>query len=154
MSRIATIARRSFLLGTAAVAGGLAFGVYAVRRDPENPLSATLKDGEATFNPWVLIDSEKVTFITPHADIGQGVVSAQAALIAEELDIEFGQFETRFGAPSAAYWNTALSEEAVPFKATDDSLQPELMRDAIGGVIKLLGMQITGGSTSMPDIFV
>jgi isoquinoline 1-oxidoreductase beta subunit len=32
MSRIGKIARRTFLIGSAAIAGGVAFGVYMVRR--------------------------------------------------------------------------------------------------------------------------
>ena len=154
MGRLKTIARRTFLIGGVAIAGGVAFGAYMVRRPHDNPLLSDLKDGEATFNPWVMIDNEKVTLITPHPDIGQGVVSAQAALIAEELDIEFGQFETSFGKPSPAYWNTAMAEESVPFRATDDGFAAESMRGVMGGVMKLLGMQATGGSTSMPDSFV
>ena len=119
MGRMKTIARRTFLIGSAALAGGVAFGTYMVTRTPDNPLEEGLAEGAATFNPWVLIDGEKVTLITPHADLGQGVASAQAALIAEELDLEFGQFEISFGRPSAAYWNTAMAEESVPFRATD-----------------------------------
>jgi isoquinoline 1-oxidoreductase beta subunit len=153
MSRIGKIARRTFLIGSAAIAGGVAFGVYMVRRDPANPLQDGLAEGAATFNPWVLIDGERVTLITPHADKGQGVVSSQAALIAEELDIEFGQFEISFGPPSAAYWNTAMAEEAVPFRSTDEGFAAETMRDIAGGAIKLLGLQATGGSTAMADSF-
>ncbi|MEP3495695.1 MAG: xanthine dehydrogenase family protein molybdopterin-binding subunit, partial [Lentilitoribacter sp.] len=153
MGRVAKIARRTFLIGSAAIAGGVAFGVYAVKKDPDNPLSADLSDGSATFNPWVLVDSEKVTLITPHGDKGQGVMSSQAALIAEELDIEFGQFETSFGKPSPAYWNHAFAEEGVPFLATDHGFTAETMRSVMGGVIKLLGVQGTGGSTSMADSF-
>jgi len=153
MSRIGKIARRTFLFGSVAVAGGVAFGVYAVRKPHDNPLKAKLAAGAATFNPWVLIDSTKITLITPHADKGQGVVSSQAALIAEELDVEFGQFETSFGQPSPAYWNTAMAEEAVPFRATDNGFAAETMRDVMGGVMKLLGFQGTGGSTTIPDSF-
>jgi len=109
MGRAKTIARRSFLIGSAAIAGGVAFGLYKVNTPHENPLASGLGAGEATFNPFVKITPEKITLITPHADIGQGVVHMQAALIAEELDVEFGQFETDFGAPDPAYWNTALA---------------------------------------------
>jgi isoquinoline 1-oxidoreductase beta subunit len=111
---------------------------------PPTRLQDGLAEGAATFNPWVLIDGERVTLITPHADKGQGVVSSQAALIAEELDIEFGQFETSFGPPSAAYWNTAMAEEAVPFRSTDEGFAAETMRDVAGGALKLLGLQAHG----------
>jgi len=153
MGRARTIARRTFLIGSAAIMGGVAFGTYMVRRPYDNPLAAELPDGAATFNPWVLIDSDKITLITPHADKGQGVASAQAALIAEELDVEFGQFEISFGDPSPAYWNTAMADEGVPFMATDESFPAETTRGIMGGVMKLLGLQGTGGSTAMPDSF-
>ncbi|MGR3712649.1 MAG: xanthine dehydrogenase family protein molybdopterin-binding subunit, partial [Shimia sp.] len=82
MSKVGKIARRTFLIGAAAVAGGVAFGVYKVRTPFDNPLENDLADGAATFNPWVIIDSEKVTLIGPHGDKGQGIAHAQAALIA------------------------------------------------------------------------
>jgi isoquinoline 1-oxidoreductase beta subunit len=153
MGRARTIARRSFLIGSAAIVGGVAFGTYLVKRPINNPLLTDLKDGEATFNAWVKIDADTITLIGPHADKGQGVVSSQAALIAEELDLDFGQFETSFGMPSNAYWNTAFAEEGAPFMATDEGFVAETVRSAIGGVLKVVGMQATGGSTSMADSF-
>ena len=80
MGRLRTIARRTFLVGSVAIVGGVAFGTYMMQRRLPNPLEADLGDGEATFNPWVLIDSEKVTLITPHGDKGQGVMSAPSRL--------------------------------------------------------------------------
>ncbi|MEM7438127.1 MAG: molybdopterin cofactor-binding domain-containing protein [Pseudomonadota bacterium] len=153
MGRLQTITRRSFLVGSMAVGGGVAFGTYLAQRPLPNPLETAAVDGEVTFNPWVLISPEKVTLITPHADKGQGVASSQAALIAEELDIEFGQFEISFGRPNPAYYNTALADESLPFMSTDTSLVAESMRSVLGGVMKILGMQSTGGSTSMTDSF-
>ncbi len=153
-SRIGPYTRRAFLVGSAAVAGGVVFGVYKVNETPHNPLLDSLGPGEVTFNPWVRIDASAVTLITPHADVGQGVNSMQAALIAEELDIEFGQFETSFGVPSAAYWNTALGGELAPFMSTDESLRAETMRRLTNAGVKMMGMQSTGGSSSAPDSFV
>ena len=49
------IGRRAFLVASAAIAGGVAFGTYLVGRTPTNPLLAELKEGEASFNPWVKI---------------------------------------------------------------------------------------------------
>lgn len=153
MGRARTLARRTFLVGSAAILGGVAFGGYLVKRDIPNPLLHGLAEGEATFNPWVKIDAERITLIVPHGDKGQGVLSAQAALIAEEMDLEFGQFETSFGLPNQAYWNTAFSEEGAPFMATDDSWTAETVRSVLGGVLKVVGLQGTGGSTSMADSF-
>lgn len=153
MGRLRTIGRRAFLIGSVAVGGGVAFGTYAVSRTPDNPLVDTLGGGEATFNPWVLVSDEKITLIVPHADMGQGVASMQAALIAEELDIEFGQFEISFGVPSAAYYNTASAGEIVPFMSVDKSFPAEAMRSVAGAVVKVMGVQGTGGSSSVPDSY-
>ena len=153
MGRARTIARRTFLVGSAAVVGGVVFGTYMLKKPIANPLEADLADGEATFNAWVKIDADTITLIGPHGDKGQGVASAQAALLAEELDLDFGQFEISFGMPSHAYWNTAFGEEAAPFMSTDESFTAESVRSVLGGILKIVGMQGTGGSTSMPDSF-
>lgn len=153
MGRVATIARRSFLIGSAAVAGGVVFGVYKVRQPHDNPLRAGLKAGEAALSPWVRIDKDAVTLITPHADLGQGAHSVQALLIAEELDIEFGQFRVEPGVPAPAYYNRALSDEQVPFLSRDTSLQAQTLRGVMGGLFKVMGVMVTGGSSTVPDSF-
>ena len=153
MAGIGTIARRTFLLGAVAAGGGVAFGAYQALRTLPNPLARRLTEGEASFNPYVLISPDKITLMVPHADKGQGVASAQAALIAEELDVDFGQFDISFGLPDRAYWNTAMAGEAVPFMATDTGVLAETARTVMGGMVKILGLQLTGGSTSMTDSF-
>src|ERR1700747_2017120 len=90
MSRAGTIARRTFLLGSTAVAGGVAFGIWAYKRTPENPLLKDLGDGQAALTPYVRVDQTGVTIITPRADLGQGIYSVLAALVAEELDLAWG----------------------------------------------------------------
>ncbi|MFD1796332.1 xanthine dehydrogenase family protein molybdopterin-binding subunit [Paracoccus aurantiacus] len=146
--------RRALLVGSAAIAGGVAFGVYLGRRTPENPLARDLPEGAATFNPWVLIDASGVTLIAPHADKGQGVMSVQAALLAEEMDLDWGGFRVEFGDPAAAYWNTALGDDMLPFRPDDESWLANAGRDVADLAVKTLGMQITGGSTTVPDSFV
>ncbi len=153
MSRAAKIARRSFLIGSAAIAGGVAFGVYAVRKPHPNPLAEGLGPDEATFNPWVRITPERITLVTPHADLGQGVVHMQSMLIAEEMDLELGQFETEFGKPSPAYYNRAMAAEAAGFLSALAPLSEETLGNTLGGVLKLAGQQLTGGSSSVPDSF-
>ncbi len=154
MGKLKTYTRRAFLVGSAAVAGGVAFGAYLVARTPENPNLADLAEGEATFNPWVRIDASGITLITPHADIGQGAASMQAALIAEEMDLNWGDFRTDFGRPAAAYWNTAMAGDAAPVLPWDEGFGARAMRATMESVIKVVGLQGTGGSTSVPDSFV
>jgi isoquinoline 1-oxidoreductase subunit beta len=49
MSRVGKIARRAFLIGSAAVAGGVVFGTYAYKRAPANPLLKGLEGAQAAF---------------------------------------------------------------------------------------------------------
>lgn len=154
MGRLKTFTRRAFLVGSAAVVGGVAFGVYTVRAPHDNPLLADLETGEAALTPYVRIDAEGVTLITPRADKGQGAYSVQAALIAEELDIELDQIKVDPGPPSPAYWNTAFAEEGAAFMAPGDGIANWMAHGVLSAVIKTMGMQITGGSTTVPDGFV
>lgn len=151
MGRLKTIARRTFLIGSAAIVGGVAFGVYKYKTPHDNPLLEDLPEGAAALTPYVLITGQTITLITPRADKGQGAISVQAALIAEELDVELDQIKTDPGPPSPAYYNTALSGDAVPFRSTDESFLAETARSVMDAPIKFLGLQITGGSTTVPD---
>lgn len=154
MSRFGKIARRTFLIGSAAVAGGVAFGVYAAKRPFPNPNLTDLPEGSASFNPWVIIDQDKVTLIAPHADKGQGVFSTQAAMIAEEMDVDLDQVEVSFGKPNKAYYNTAITEAMAGYPLYDDSPTAERVRGILGGIVKLaMPMQATGGSSAMPDSY-
>ena len=119
--------------------GGVAFGTYKYLTPEQNPLLDDLKEGEAALTPFVKIDADGITLITPRADKGQGVYSVQAMLLAEELDVDPYQVKLSPGKPHKAYYNGAVMDEAMPG-----------FGDVIG---KLLGLQITGGSSTVPDMF-
>jgi isoquinoline 1-oxidoreductase subunit beta len=153
MSTLGKITRRTLLVGSTAVAGGVAFGYYSYKKPIDNPLLDELKDGETALNPYVQIDASGVTIITPRADLGQGAYSIQAALVAEELDIAWEDLNVDPGPPSPAYYNGKLAAEAFPFAATDMSIMAKAARafGEAGG--KFMKMQITGGSSTVPDAY-
>jgi isoquinoline 1-oxidoreductase subunit beta len=153
VSRAGKIARRTFLIGSAAVAGGVAFGIYAYKRAPTNPLLNGLGDGQAALTPYVRVDQRGVTIITPRADVGQGAYSVLAALVAEELDLAWEDIRVEPGPPGAAYYNGKVLAEALPFAATDDGLIARNAR-ALGDVVaKFMGVQVTGGSSTVADAY-
>ena len=152
MPRVRTIARRSFLIGSAAVLGGFAVGGYHVLKPPQNPLVG--RDGRSVLNPYIMIDAQGITVITPRAEMGQGVQTTLAALVAEELNVIWEDIKISHGPPSSAYALNALAELGLPFK----EFKP---RTGITGVIQnlgerfpqALGLQATAGSYSMRDGF-
>lgn len=150
MGRVKTIARRTFLIGSAAIAGGVAFGTWQYKKAIPNPL---LADEAYALTPYVLIDANGVTLITPRAEMGQGVQTTLAALLAEEMDLDWDQVHIMHGPASRAYFNAAILEEGAPFVPTDTSWLAETVRGAMHIPAKFLGMQITGGSSSTPDAF-
>jgi len=152
MSRTGTIARRSFLIGSAAIVGGVAIGAYKLYQPAENPLVAG--KGQTVLTPYILIDAGGVTIITPRAEMGQGIQTTLAALVAEELDIGWQDVRVMHGPPAAAYANRMLLEAALPIK----DYQPrsgfqQVFEGVLQEVPKLLSLQVTGGSSSIPDGF-
>ncbi|MEM7471197.1 MAG: molybdopterin cofactor-binding domain-containing protein [Pseudomonadota bacterium] len=154
MGAVKTIGRRGFLIGSAAVMGGVAFGTFIAAKPTQNPLLADLGEGEAAFNPYVKITADGITLITPRADSGQGAYSMQAYLIAEELDIDPASAMLSPGMPGAAYYNAAVLGESVPVPAYIETPMVETARAFMSVPAKLFEMQMTGGSSTVPDQFV
>lgn len=154
MGRLKTFTRRTMLVGSAAIAGGVVFGYWRYRTPYENPLLASLGDGEVALTPYVRIDQSGITIIAPRAEMGQGVHTTLAAMVAEELDVRLDEVRVEHGPASKAYFNQVAFEEGVPFAATDDGALAEGVRNFTRLPAKLLGMQITGGSSSTPDGYV
>ena len=152
MGTIAKIARRTFLIGAAAIAGGVAVGYYYVQKPYANPLEAEKAPGEAVFNPYVKIGSDDtITIIAPRAEMGQGVSTSLAALVAEELEVPLERVRVEHGPAGWIYFNAAMMEDGGPFAFFDESFMAEASRKAMWPVAKLLGMQGTGGSSSTRD---
>ncbi len=149
MASIGKIARRTFLIGSAALVGGVAFGIYKVKQDAPNPLVTA--DGESTLNPFILINADGVTIITPRAEMGQGIQTTLAALVAEEMDLDWDDVRVMHGPPAQAYYNSALLGVALPYHIYADSEFMTGVRDNLGQVGKLLNLQVTGGSSSSRD---
>lgn len=151
MSRAGRITRRAFLVTTAAVAGGLAFGVWKAREVPPNPLRPGT--GAAALNPWLIIGPDGPTVVVPRAEMGQGVQTTLAALVAEELDVPWQDVRVIHGPPAQAYFNGALLEAGLPYPAYALSERQVWVGEQMAALPKMLSLQVTGGSTSTVDAF-
>ena len=128
--------RRGFLLGSAAVVGGLAVGfrIYNMDRPPD---AIGLEPGQSGLTPYVVIDPSGITVITPRAEMGQGIHTTLAALVAEELDVAFEDIRVIHGPASEAYANNVLY-----------GARPMWRR------LRYRPTQATGGQTSIRDAYV
>ena len=154
MSAARTWTRRAFVVTSVAVAGGVAFGYWRYKTPYENPLLAGLGDGEQAITPYVIIDKAGVTIIAPRAEMGQGVHTTLAAMVAEELDIALSDVRVEHGPASRVYYNAKALEEGLPIASTNTGRLAEGVRDFVDVPARLFGFQITGGSTSTPDAFM
>ena len=148
------ILRRTFLISTAAIAGGVAFGAYKLNQTYPNPLEGNTAEGEETFNPYIKITKDnQITIMIPRAEMGQGVATTLAALVAEELDVEMASIKTELAPASYAYYNSAMLADGAPLAHYNRSMLANIMRSSMAGLGKLLGLQVTGGSSAIADAF-
>lgn len=141
--------RRQFLLFGATTAGALVIG-YGLARRPDrigSGGSLPLTGAEVALNGYVTVDARgHVGVAVPRAEMGQGVRTALAMLVAEEMDADFAQVTARAAPVDAVYANIALLTEDVP----DGSVAYA----AIERVGRFMGLQVTGGSTSVRDAWL
>lgn len=148
-------ARRAFLVTAGVVAGGLAIGAYRLyrRRDrlsPPEELKAG--PGEAIFTAWIKLTTDgRITVQVPRQEMGQGIASTLALLVAEEMDADPRAIGFEQAPVDAVYANATMIGDAVPFRPEDRSWVAELNRLTQYKMGEVLGVQGTGGSSSVRD---
>jgi isoquinoline 1-oxidoreductase subunit beta len=96
MNYMPKIDRRSFLVGTAAVGGGLSLGLQL----PFGPEVARAADGTPEINAWVVIRPDDTVVIrTARSEMGQGSLTGLAQLVAEELECDWSKVTTEYPTP-------------------------------------------------------
>lgn len=144
--------RRAFVTTGIVAGGALAIGV-AIR--PGNRSSRVAKlvagDGDSLINIWLKLGTDNsVTAIIPHAEMGQGVHTTLAMMLADELDADWSLVRMQEAPAVSEYANYALARGY----ALGDKEFPEWLVPTVDGFFlqatKFMNLQITGGSTSTP----
>jgi len=90
------INRRTFLVSSAAVGGGLALGL----RLPFGPEVVRAADGSPEVNAWVVIRPDDTVVIRiARSEMGQGTITGLAQLVAEELECNWAKVTTEYPTP-------------------------------------------------------
>ena len=96
MNCVAKINRRSFVVGTAAVSGGLALGFDL----PFGPKLAHAEVGGPEVNAWVVVQPDETVIIRiARSEMGQGTLTGLAQLAAEELECDWSKVKYEFPTP-------------------------------------------------------
>ena len=143
--------RRAFITTGVAAGGAVIFGV-AIRRgdrsDEVRELVAT--DSDSVFDVWLKIAPDNtVPAIIPHADMGQGVHTALAMMLADELDADWSTVRFEEAPAHKEFANYALARGY----STAGMEFPGWLIDSVDGLFfratQMMGLQITGGSLSV-----
>lgn len=150
--------RRSLLLGGLTAAGALVVGWGAL--PPRSRLGSAVRGaggGPIALNGWLRIAPDgRVHLVMPRSEMGQGVHTALAMLVAEELDVPLSHVRLDPAGAERIHGNVALFVSALPVHPStgDTESAPAAVRGSRWIVAKLaneLGLSITGGSTSVSD---
>jgi isoquinoline 1-oxidoreductase beta subunit len=88
--------RRSFIVGSAAVTGGLALGL----RLPFGPAVARAQDGSPEVGVWVAIaPDDTVAIRVVRSEMGQGTITGLAQLVADELECNWSKVKIEYPTP-------------------------------------------------------
>jgi len=97
MTAMPKFTRRSFLISSAAVGGGLALGL---RLPPFGPAVVRAADGSPEITVWVVIRPDNTTVIrVVRAEMGQGTITGLAQLVAEELECNWNRVVIEYPTP-------------------------------------------------------
>src|SRR5262245_16145743 len=96
MTKAPRLNRRSFIVGTAAVGGGLALGL----KIPFGPAVVRAQDGSPEINAWVVIRPDDTVVIrVARSEMGQGTITGLAQMVAEELECDWSKVTTEYPTP-------------------------------------------------------
>ena len=151
--------RRSLLLTGAAAGGALLVGWGAL--PPRSRLGQaglwSSQTGEVALNGWIKVAGDgTVVLAMNRSEMGQGVHTALAMLVAEELDVPLERVRLQQAGHDAIFGSAESFVGFLPFHGDDREPGQEtaFFRGARWVTLKLareLGINITGGSASVAD---
>ena len=151
--------RRALILSGAGAAAALivGWGVLPPRSRQGTADTLPVSGGEVGLNGWIKIGADGRVMLAMHrSEMGQGVHTALAMLVAEELDVPLTSVQLVQAGPDTLYGNVAGFVATLPFHPGDSAPGHETQAVKVGQwmVAKLareLGISMTGGSSSVAD---
>ncbi|OFX06913.1 MAG: hypothetical protein A3D94_21510 [Alphaproteobacteria bacterium RIFCSPHIGHO2_12_FULL_66_14] len=149
--------RRKAIIG-GIVGGGLLGVGFWFARERDRLGSRTLfnvKTGEAGLSGWVKITRDNAVVVAvPRAEMGQGVQTALAMLVAEEMDARWDQVRVEDPPEDSVYRNVDILIDGLPFSPEETGTVVDVAHWMAGKLGGVLGVSATGGSTSVRDAWL
>ncbi|SEI66936.1 xanthine dehydrogenase family protein molybdopterin-binding subunit [Paraburkholderia diazotrophica] len=148
--------RRTFLLGGAGAVGALVVGWSALPPRQRIVASAPLRvrPGESALNGYVKIaNDDTVTVMMCRAEMGQGVHTGLAMLVAEELDADWRDIRVAHAPVDGIYNNVESVVGDLPFRPDEDGVIKELTVWFARKLARDFGTSMTGGSSTINDLW-
>ncbi|MTV38732.1 xanthine dehydrogenase family protein molybdopterin-binding subunit [Duganella radicis] len=146
--------RRRFILGGLAVTGALVvgWGVMPPRQRLNGSTPLPLSGGSVALNGWVGIHPDgTVSVAVPRSEMGQGVHTALPMLVAEEMDVPLSAVQVVQAPIDKIFGNVAVFKDSLPFHPDDTGRLKSTVTWVVGKVARELGLNLTGGSSSVKD---
>jgi isoquinoline 1-oxidoreductase beta subunit len=151
------VTRRTWLISSAAAAGALVVGwsLPPPRQRLIGSQSLAVNAGQHAMNGWVKIGADNtVTVIMSKSEMGQGVYTGLAMLLAEELDADWATVTFEQSPIDAIYNNQTSVVDGLPFHPEDDSSLKQLAQWMTAKLMREGGVMMTGGSSSLKDLWL
>ena len=114
-----------------------------------------VKPGEAGLNGWVKIARDNSVIVAvPRAEMGQGIQTALAMLVAEEMDARWDRVRVEDPPVDGVYRNVDILIDGLPFSPEETGTAVDLAHWAAGKLGGVLGVLATGGSTATRDAWL
>ena len=148
------IPRRAFILAGAAVGGGLLirYGLQTLDDGDAAQKFAAAGRRAAPLNAWLKISTDgTVTCGIHRAEMGQGVTTTLAMLLAEELDADWSKVRFEFTPIDRDYYNFGMLGRGQPLGDATASWRAATGTWAFRQLFHALGMSMTISSSSTVD---
>ena len=145
------VKRRAFLIGSALLAGGGAFGLWWGDSSAAKRAKALTETGkDHNFLSWMKIaEDDVVTVYSPHIDFGQGSHTALAQMLADELDADWAKVKVEQAPADTAFANTPLGKGFLAEMSGYPGVINALPTAILSMITRSMPLQITGGSSAV-----
>jgi isoquinoline 1-oxidoreductase beta subunit len=149
--------RRHILVGGMGAAGALVVGwsIAPVRQrlSPATPLPTA--PAEFAFNGWLRIGADgHVLVAMARSEMGQGAHTGLAMILADELDADWTRLSVEPSPIDPIYANVTTAVDALQFHPDDDSAVRHLVEHLTAKTVREIGLMMTGGSSSIKDLWL